>query len=120
MAYEQALVCIALEAASDLDTAQYTFVTLDRNGYKVAKSGSSDLPIGVLQNKPKAGQMASIAVCGITKLMVASGTAAGDPLTVDTRGYGTTASAGMYYAFALEDAADDGCVIPALLVRGSM
>jgi hypothetical protein len=62
---------ISLEAAADLSALQYTFVKRDTNGRAVAVAAATDIPIGILQNKPKAlGQMAEIVVIGISKVLV--------------------------------------------------
>ena len=69
MAYEVPSFKISLEAAADLSAHQYKYVKIDANGRAAAIAAATDLPIGVLQNKPAAlGQVAEIMVDGITKL----------------------------------------------------
>jgi hypothetical protein len=61
-------VKISLEAAADLSALQFTFVKLDANGKAAAAAAATDIPIGVLQNKPTSGQAATITVVGVTKV----------------------------------------------------
>jgi hypothetical protein len=59
---------ITLEAAADLSAKQYYFVKIDSNGKAAAVTAITDVPIGVLQNKPTAGQAAEIVVVGVSKV----------------------------------------------------
>lgn len=69
---------LSLEAAGDLSAGQYLFVKIDANGRAAVVAALADIPIGVLQNKPKAiGQMAEIVVIGITKLVAGGSITAG-------------------------------------------
>lgn len=55
-------------AGADLRTKQYHFVKLESDGEVVACSAVTDVPYGVLQNKPNTGQEAEIVIIGITKI----------------------------------------------------
>jgi len=57
-----------LEAAADLSAKQFHFVKLDSNGKAALCAAATDVPCGVLQNKPSAGQAATIVVMGETKI----------------------------------------------------
>jgi len=59
---------ITLEAAADLSAKQYHFVKVDADGKAAACNGATDVPIGVLQNDPTAGQTCEIVVVGVTKI----------------------------------------------------
>jgi len=59
---------ITLEAAADLSAKQYYFVKVDSNGKAAVCAAATDVPIGVLQNDPTAGQTAEIVVGGVTKI----------------------------------------------------
>ena len=63
MAFESSKTLITLEAAADLSAKQYYFVAVDSNG-KAALTGDDGNPIGVLQNKPAAGEAATICTAG--------------------------------------------------------
>jgi hypothetical protein len=70
MAYEISnySVKVTLVAAADLSALQYHFVKLDSAGKAAAVAAITDIPIGVLQNAPLAGQEAEVLVSGGTKL----------------------------------------------------
>jgi len=59
---------ISLEAAADLSALQYYFVKVDANGKAAVCAAVTDIPCGVLQNKPTSGQAAEITVAGETKV----------------------------------------------------
>ena len=69
MAFEQSKLTITLEAGADLSAKQYYFVAVDTSG-KAVLTGDNGNPVGVLQNKPTAGQAASVCVYGVTKLYI--------------------------------------------------
>jgi hypothetical protein len=58
MAYEISnySVKVTLVAAADLSAKQYHFVKLDNTGKAAAVTAITDVPVGVLQNAPTAGQ----------------------------------------------------------------
>lgn len=90
MAYEIATanaVKITLVAAADLSAAQYKFVKLDSTGKAAAIAAATDLPIGVLQNAPKAGEEAEVLVAGGTKIVLGGTVAIG--ATVSPKADGT-------------------------------
>jgi hypothetical protein len=60
----------SFEAAADLsaEANQFKFVKLDAAGKVVAIAAITDMPIGVLQNRPALGEMATVRVVGVTKL----------------------------------------------------
>ena len=70
MAYEISnySVKVTLVAAADLSALQYHFVKLNSDGEAAAVAAITDIPIGVLQNAPTAGQEAEVLVAGGTKL----------------------------------------------------
>ncbi len=88
MAYEISnySVKVTLVAAADLSSKQYTFVKLDSDGKVAAASGATDIPIGVLQNAPIAGQEAEVLVVGGTKIV--AGAAIGEGALVGTSATG--------------------------------
>jgi len=84
-------------AGADLSALQYTFVKQDSAGAVVAVSAATDVPIGVLQNAPLAGQEAAVCVVGGTRLK------AGATITNGTHfAIGTTA-AGLATPLAVTD-----------------
>lgn len=69
MAVEIPVLCKTFEAAGDLSTKQYYFMKLDSNGRVTVCTGVTDIPVGVLQNKPDAlGKAAEVVMIGVTKV----------------------------------------------------
>jgi len=64
-------------AGEDLSSSQFKFVKLS-TGTAVVCDGATDVPIGVLQNKPASGENAEIVVQGGTKVQADAALAAGD------------------------------------------
>lgn len=88
MAYEISnySVKVTLVAAADLSALQYTFVKLNSSGQVAAAAAATDIPIGVLQNAPTAGQEAEVLVVGGTKIV--AGAAIGEGALVGTSAAG--------------------------------
>jgi hypothetical protein len=75
---DKSLLQITLEAAGDLSAAQYKFVKLDGNGRVAVCNAATDLPLGVLQNKPAAlGRAADVLMVGVSKVQADAAIAAG-------------------------------------------
>lgn len=55
-------------AGADLSAAQYKFVELNSGGDVTVCNAATDKPIGILQNKPTSGKMATVRVVGISKV----------------------------------------------------
>lgn len=71
MAIEQGpYLDVSIEAAADLRTKQYHLVEQNTSTGKVdVCNAPTDKPIGVLQNKPNAGQTADVRMFGISKVV---------------------------------------------------
>ena len=119
MAFQENQLTITLEAAADLSAKQYYFVAVDTDG-KAAVTGDDGNPIGVLQNKPTAGQAATICVYGVTKLYIGteSGLGAGYNVGCDSNSAGKVSdTASFRMGVALEDPAADGDIVAVLLQK---
>jgi hypothetical protein len=119
MAFQENQLTITLEAAADLSAKQYYFVAVDTDG-KAALTGDDGNPIGVLQNKPTAGQAATICVYGVTKLYIGteSGLGAGYNVGCDSNSAGKVSDTGSFrMGVALEDPAADGDIVAVLLQK---
>lgn len=69
MAYEGPQVRVSFKAGADLSAKQFYFVKLDSTeGQVVVCAGTTDKPIGVLQNAPASGGEAIVAVSGVSKV----------------------------------------------------
>ena len=119
MAYDSPQMTISLPAAADLSAKQYYFVAVDTDG-KAALTGDDGNPIGVLQNKPTAGQAATICVFGVTKLYIGteSGLGAGYNVGCDSNSAGKVSdTASFRMGGALEDPTADGDIVSVLLQK---
>lgn len=73
-------------AAADLSAKQYYAVKIDSAG-KAALAGAGEFAVGILQNKPAAGQAAAIAsVSAISKAVAGGSISAGATVAVDSNG----------------------------------
>jgi hypothetical protein len=123
MAYEIPFNKITLEAAADLSAHQFRYVKIDAAGKAAAIAAATDLPIGVLQNRPTAGSAAEIVVDGVTKLQADAalvpgtiiGTSADGQADAKTLGTDTTEHVN---GLVLEGAAAAGNLITALVHCG--
>ncbi len=83
---------LSLVAAADLSTHQYKFVKLNSSGQVAIVAAVTDVPIGVLQNKPTSGKIATVRVEGVSKV-VAGGTITAGGITGRIRSADGTATA---------------------------
>lgn len=72
-------------ADADLRTSQYKFVKLTTTGVAVC-AAVTDVPYGVLQNKPNTGQECEIVVVGITKVQADEALVKGNLLATSSDG----------------------------------
>ena len=119
MAFSETMKTITLEAAADLSGKQYYFVSVDTNG-KAALTGDDGNPIGVLQNKPTAGQAATICIDGVTKVYVGteSGLGAGYNVGCDSNSAAKVSDTGSFrLGVTLEDPTADGDIVSMLFQK---
>lgn len=76
---------VSLPAAADLTTKQFLAIKVDSNG-KAAVAGAGEFAAGILQNKPAAGQAATVAYGGISKAIAGGNITAGMTLAADANG----------------------------------
>ena len=101
-------------AASDLHTYQFRFLTVTSAGLADLLGAASANCVGVLQNKPTAGQSCSIMAVGIS--VVVSGAAVNPgPVASDSVGRAVAAGSDPTLGWALEAAAAANIQIPVLL-----
>lgn len=79
-------VKITRVAGADLSAKQYHFVEMDTDGTITACNGATDLPIGVLQNAPLAGQEAEVLVVGGTKVVAGAAVTTASIIGTDANG----------------------------------
>jgi predicted RecA/RadA family phage recombinase len=94
MAFESPLHLFTFEAAVDLSTKQFHAVTLNSAGKLILPAADGDDAIGILQNKPTAGQEGSVMLSGISMVAMTGAVAIADQVQVLTTGRGDTAASG--------------------------
>lgn len=105
------------QAAADLSAKQYHFV----RGSAAGKCNQSSLDtdsamLGVLQNKPKSDEFATVGFLGKSKVVAGAAVTADDIITTNSSGRAVTVTSGdMAGGRALETAGADGDIITALL-----
>lgn len=105
MAYEVPILDFTFVAAADLSGDQYRFVTLDANA-QIDVSAAGANAIGVLQNKPTAGQAATVRVAGITQIILGGTVASGGLVEIDANGEAIAQSAASCMGIMLQGGAD--------------
>jgi hypothetical protein len=93
MASEQNLTCISLAAAADLSSKQYYAVTVNSSGTAELCDAAGESVTGILQNDPTSGQIATVAVGGISKGILGGTVAAGAMVKTNSSGKFITAAA---------------------------
>ena len=78
MAYAGQQICATFEAGADLSAKQYYFVKLSAANTVNVCSAITDIPIGILQNKPGSGEAATVCLFGISKVSANGTLAAGN------------------------------------------
>jgi hypothetical protein len=94
MAYEIPLQKLSFEAGEDLSSNQFQFVTMESDGKVDLADAETDIVLGVLQNKPEAGQSATVMISGVTKVEADETLAAGDLVHASADGQAAVFAAG--------------------------
>jgi len=76
---------VSLPAAADLSSNQYYFVK-ENGSNQFAICGANDKPAGVLQNKPASGELATVRIQGVSKLIINEAVSFGKYLTPTSSG----------------------------------
>jgi hypothetical protein len=96
MAYENVVSPNSFKATATFASKQFTFVLIDSNG-QLATPTAGASAIGVIQDKPGAGDPGAVCRPGDVTKVVAGGTfAAGDKLASDGNGKAVVATSGAY------------------------
>lgn len=95
MATERPVLIRTFKAAADLSAKQYHFVEITAANTVNACNAATDIPIGVLQNKPDAaGKPAEVMMLGISKVVADGTLTAGALLGTSADGQGDAKTAG--------------------------
>lgn len=96
MAYaDQGKVDLSFTSAADLsaEANQYKFVKLDANGEVVLCTAAGESAIGVLQNRPKLGEQATVRAVGVSKVQADAALNEGDRIATSADAQAKAASA---------------------------
>lgn len=79
MAIERSILTLAMTAGEDLSSYQFRAVTQygSDNNTVVLMNAATDIPLGILQNAPKSGEVAEVMVLGISKMVANDAIAVG-------------------------------------------
>lgn len=89
MAVERPGTLASYQAAEDLSAWQFRFVKLDANGQIAKITAVTDIPFGILQDKPAAqGRAGAVMLDGMSKLVGGANVAKGDVIGSDNQGRG--------------------------------
>lgn len=117
MSYEANVRNLPYVAAADLSAAQYKGVKLDTNG-KIVLTDATSLTLGILQTKPLAGQVGTVAVDGVSKILLGGTVAAGARVMCNASGLGIAATtAGNAVIGIAQEGGVSGDIIPILIDR---
>lgn len=118
MAREVNIFTKSVIAAADLSSSQFCAVKLDTSA-KAALPGAGGQCFGIIQNKPKAAESASVMVLGQSKMVVGSaGVTMGDQITPDTAGKAVTAVSTNYVLGLALETGVSADIISVLLLPG--
>lgn len=117
MATQTPTFSITRKANADLSAKQYLFMELVAGGKVDTCGATTDVAVGVLQNDPKSGELASVAILGTSKVVAGGAITEGDFVSPTAAGKAQTTVATQYpRGIALEAAAADGDIIEILLL----
>lgn len=91
-AYSDRVKSASFVASTDLRTAQFHIVDLTA-AHKVS-AAAANLGIGVLQNKPNAGEHATVAMDGATKCVAGGAVSVGDYIASANSGFASVVTSG--------------------------
>lgn len=101
-------------AHADLRLKRYYFVKMDTDGEVDVCSAVTDQPIGILQNTPNVGELATVMVNGVSKVVCEANLAKNDPVgthdngKADVYAYGTDTTKYIVGRVLLDNSAQDG------------
>jgi hypothetical protein len=114
MAYELPGFSYTLPSSADLSATPYIFLDVNASGLAVAATAAGRV-CGVLANKPKAGESATIIQNGIVQVIASAAITAGSSVQVAAGGQAVVFSTGVLVGVALEAATGANSVIAVLL-----
>lgn len=91
-------------AAADLRTKQYYAMKVNASGQCMLPTAAAEPILGVLQNKPNLGEIATVAVFGRTKWICGNAVNAGQGVSTDINGKAVPTAAGYTVGYSAETA----------------
>jgi hypothetical protein len=120
---ENLILTLSFPAEEDLRNDQFRFMVLTSTGTIRRPNSATEVAIGILQNAPDAGEAASIALLGVSKLEMNAILAKGSFVSIEyvsatDAGKGQDAAGALQYAAAivLEDSAAEDDLASVLLI----
>jgi hypothetical protein len=98
MAYEEILESITMVASANLSAKQYHWVKVSGDGTVTYCDDNDPAQLGILQNAPASGEAATVAVKGVSKLVVGAAVTAGQYAGSDSAGRGKSNTTATTYA----------------------
>jgi hypothetical protein len=119
-AYEN-MMCISVEAGSDLSSSQFLLVAMASDG-QVDACGNGARALGVLQDDPAAaGRAGTVCIGGRTKVKAGAAVAVGALIGSDAAGKAVTAASGdVVLGVAMSAASADGEIISMVFAPGHL
>ena len=94
MATEYDIENITRIAGADLSAAQYKFLESNSSGTVTVTNSAGEYVLGVLQNNPASGNAATVAIFGISKVVLGGTVAINDQISTDASGRAIAATTG--------------------------
>lgn len=112
---------MGLTAENDLSGKQFYALEIGATGTLDVCDGATDLVVGILQNKPTAGQAVAVRSEGFSKLIAGGAITRGDRVGTTNAGKGVTktADADNWFGIAHSTSTTDGDIIVVQLCIGS-
>lgn len=114
MAFEIPGTQLSFVAGEDLRTKRFYFVKLHTDGTVLCCTADTDNPMGILQNTPNTGEMATVMVDGVSKVVGGVNLALGDLVGTTSAGkaaayaHGTDTTKYIVGRVLLDNSADGG------------
>jgi len=86
MASQVPVLTISATAGADLSAKQFYLVKMSADDTVILCAAATDVPVGVLQNKPASGQIAEILTFGKSKIVSSASIAAGKLIGTSSAG----------------------------------
>jgi hypothetical protein len=100
---------ITLKAENDLSSKQYYFVELSGDGQVDVCDGTTDVVLGVLQNKPETSQEARVRIKGHSKISANESLTAGNVVSTSADGQAAVVTPGTTTGVYMVGVVETGC-----------